>query len=128
MIEFDYARRSQRRTIDLPCDLVGRDWDRPLCHRIVDLSPHGAWVRTALPLQPGEQVVVGFRPPKWERELSLFATVKRSVRAGRGGARNGMALEFLDLTRAERRLLQHSLKGLPTTEACRHHVARLARL
>ncbi len=117
MIEHNYARRSDRRATDVPCDLVRRTWDQPVRHRVTEMSPHGVWIQTSFPLRPGEQVVLSFAPPRGRRpqELTVFAKVTRAVRPStrRGPSYGGMALEFIDLTKTERRVLQRGLRGLP---------------
>ncbi len=119
MIEFNYARRSDRRATDLSCEVVRRTWDEPIRHRVTELSPHGAWIKTSFPLQLGEHVVLCFSPPKRGKqdELTVFAQVTRSVRAREsdGIRHGGMALEFIDLGKTERRALQQSLRGLPNS-------------
>ncbi len=118
MIEFNYARRSDRRATDVPCELVRRTWDEPIRHQVTEMSPHGVWIQTSFPLAVGEQVVLSFTPPKrsHRHELTVFAQVIRSVRARESdGVRSGgMALQFVDLGKTERRTLQQSLRGLPT--------------
>lgn len=117
MIEHNYARRSDRRATDVPCDLVRRTWDQPVRHRVTEMSPHGVWIQTSFPLKPGEQVVLSFAPPRGKQlqELTVFAKVTRAVRARAytGPSYGGMALEFIDLSKRERRVLQRGLRGLP---------------
>jgi hypothetical protein len=119
MIEFNYARRTDRRATDVPCDLVRRTWDEPIRHTVTEMSPHGVWIKTSFPLHVGEHVVLSFSPPKRSKkeELTVFARVIRSVQAREsdGVRRGGMALQFVDLSKTERRTLQQSLRGLPTT-------------
>ena len=117
MIEHNYARRCDRRATDVPCELVRRTWDRPVRHRVTEMSPHGVWIQTTFPLRVGEQVVLSFAPPRGRqpRELTVFAEVTRAVRPNKraGMPLGGMALEFIDLSKPERRLLQRSLQALP---------------
>jgi len=118
MIEHNYARRSDRRATDVPCDLVRRTWDQPVRHRVTEMSPHGVWIQTSFPLRVGEQVVLSFAPPRGRQpsEMTVFAQVTRSVRPCKreGKPVGGMALEFIDLTKTERRTLQRGLRGLPS--------------
>ena len=125
MLEVPYARRAQRHVVDLPCSIIGPDWDEPVTYQATELSAHGMWVRTSVPFRAGEHVVVQFRAPTTARgprawrsfEVNAFARVARTVRhAGpvlMADGRKGMALEFCDLDRAERRALQRSLRGVP---------------
>jgi len=118
MIELDYARRSERRAVDLPVDLMQKRWDDPLGHRVSDISPYGAWVQTSLPLAVGEQVVMSFTPPGAKQPWELFGCVKRQRR----GKDSGMAVEFVGLSRAERWKLTRQLRGLPPAHSRRVHV------
>ena len=70
-------------------------------------------------------MIVQFRPPTathgpraWRAfEVNVFARVARAERGADHAiapdGRKGMALEFCDLGRAERRALQRSLRGVP---------------
>ena len=113
MLELHYARRAQRRKLDLPCEVITRDWDEPVGHRVTDISPYGVWVKTSFPRELGERLVVSFVGPHG-RELTVFAEVTRKVRSRVGDARaSGMGLEFVDLGPAERVALHRALSKLP---------------
>lgn len=131
MLELHYARRSERRGVDIGCELVARSWDQPLPHRMTNVSAFGAWLQTSLPLEVGERVVVSFRPPRWRdrREITVFAEVTRNikVRERNGVRRNGMGLEFIDMTAGERREMQYCLRAMPPARNRRHDVLRLPR-
>ena len=83
MLEMHYARRAQRRSVELPVELMTRDWDEPVLHRMTDISPYGIWVKTSFPRAIGERIVVCFDAPHGQ-ELTVFAEVTRRVpRRGR---------------------------------------------
>jgi hypothetical protein len=107
-------RRALRRAVEIPCEVVSRYLDEPLLYWATDLSPHGIWLETGLPMQLGEVAVVAFRPMVWwpGRELMVFARVVRAVRA-RHDALGGMGLEFIDLDGNETRALSAWLRGRP---------------
>jgi hypothetical protein len=126
MVEQPYARRVQRHTVELPCSIIGPNWDEPVTFAVSDLSARGMWVRTTFPFRRGEHVVVEFRPPRSKRGpralraplLMPFAKVTRAerpkVEGGKVVRRGGMGLEFCDLSRDERRALQRCLRATPT--------------
>ena len=85
--------------------LWGTD-DEPLVYLATDLSEDGIWLQTSQPLRAGETVVACFTPGRHWRggELMVFAEVVRVCSSRRRVSTPGigMALEFLDLTAAER--------------------------
>ena len=117
MLELPYARRAQRRTVDLSCDLIGQEYDAPLTHSLRDLSAYGAWLTTSFPMKVGDIVVLSFRPPNWEKpfDLNVFAEVTRTAGTHRSHGRHrrgGMGLAFMDLTTPERRMMQRCLRTM----------------
>jgi PilZ domain len=116
IIEVDVdARRSMRRAVEVPCELVSHYADDAIMYRISDLSPYGVWIDTFMPLHPGAEVVVCFRPPFWRREIPSFARVARIVtgRLRRDRGPMGMGLELTDLSFDERMHIAASLRGIP---------------
>ena len=111
------ARRSLRRAVDLPCQLVSKFVDEPLLYWATDLSPEGIWIETPIPMRTGEVVVLCFQPTIWwpGSELRLFAEVARvsTARRRREAGLAGMGLEFLDLSVHEHRALSAWLRGRP---------------
>ncbi len=112
-------RRALRRAVHVNCDVITTQWEEPAPHLVTDLSPYGCWIDTPFPLMPETDVILAFTPPRWgEGEVVTFARVTRRVRSG---ARRGMGLEFLDITRGDVRALEGSLHGLPPPlTTCRH--------
>lgn len=109
-------RRAMRRAVELPCDVVSHYADAPAPHVASDVSPFGVWLDTPMPLHPGSEVVLGFRPPRYEGpEMLVFGTVARVVTGRRRGDRGrlGMAVEFRDMTDEQRSTLAQSLVGVP---------------
>lgn len=110
------ARRAVRRAVAVRCDVVSHYGDVAEPHLASEVSPFGLWIDTAMPLHPGSEVVVGFRPPRYEGpELLVFGRVTRAVTGRRRGDRGrlGMAVEFRDLSDGERQTLSESLVGIP---------------
>ncbi len=127
MLELHYARRSKRRAVDIPCEVITNTSDEPTHQRMTDISPFGAWLRTSFPMRVGERVAVSFKPPRWQgTELTVFAEVTRSVgvRERDGVRRTGMGIEFIDLDADQRRLMQRGLKGLLPAENRRQKLLR----
>jgi Tfp pilus assembly protein PilZ len=124
MLELDYARRCERREVNILCDLVARNWDEPIPYRITDLSAHGMWIQTSFPLDVGETAVLSLVPPNRADEVQVFARVVRTVRVvERNGKREcGMGLELVGMDGVERRALRRSLRGLPVA---RRRVSRV---
>jgi hypothetical protein len=115
MLELHYARRAQRRAVEVPCEVVRATWDEPARHRMTDLSPYGGWIATALPLPIGEELVMCFLPDGYcGREIQVFARVTRRVahsdRRFAPRARCGMGVAFLDLEDRERFELRRWLR------------------
>lgn len=110
------SRRVNRHRVDMPCDLITSHDDEPQLTWATDLSYRGAWVETEHPLDPGEEVVLSFRPTLWsqDREITVFAQVMRKshgLRSNDDGP--GMGLRFLDLTATEAAALQSWLVRRP---------------
>jgi hypothetical protein len=120
MLELHYARRSRRRHVDIPCELVTRDWDEPIRQRLSDISPYGVWVKTSFPRPIGERLVLSFTAPHG-RPLTVFAEVARAVKHRAGERKSGMGLEFVDITRGERIALHWALREM--TQGAKAHVA-----
>lgn len=110
-------RRTLRRAVDIPCEIVSKFVDEPLLYWATDLSPYGIWIETPIPMRTGEVVCVCFQPAAgWaHRELRVFAEVARVTTARRRttGVVNGMGLEFCDLSPHEERALGAWLRGRP---------------
>lgn len=110
-------RRAVRRAVALECSVLSDQWDEAAPHLLTDLSPYGAWLETALPLEPGDTVLLSFLPPRQTRvhELLVSATVARAhLRRRRDdGPVAGMGVHFTDLSPAEFERLSLCLRGLP---------------
>ena len=117
-----YKRRSLRRAVSLECELESNLWDGHVPYSVTDLSEDGLWLRTGLPIECGEQVLVSFAPPRWpkERPLVAMASVVRVAMSRRRSDNDqcGMGLRLLDLDPEERDLLRTSLRGLPPPLKC----------
>lgn len=111
-------RSTVRRAVRMCCVVRSSLWDGAAPHLVTDLSLDGAWLATDLPLEPGERLVLTFRPPRWpagERPLRLRAEVVRAELPRRRAdlRQAGMGVRFLDLDAATRARLATTLRGLP---------------
>jgi len=111
-------RRSLRRAVQLECALVSDLWEDSAPHLATDLSIEGAWLCSALPLEPGTEVVVSFRPPRWPWKAPPLTTLAEVARVGMPRRRDdhqpaGMGLSFVAMDDAERERLAAALRGLP---------------
>jgi len=75
-----------------------------LMSRTIDLSSHGAFVRTNRPLPMGAPVTVSFNRGSDRNPLMLEAEVVRSGTAD-GGRQRGIAVRFTDLSDLDETLL-----------------------
>lgn len=110
-------RRSLRRAVHLETEILSDSWDDEISLLATNLSCDGVWVQTSLPLDPGDEVVVSLRPPRWSRPRPLV-TLARVARVGLHRRRGdmdgtGMGLSFVDIDRPDARALFEHLRGLP---------------
>ncbi|MCA9624393.1 MAG: PilZ domain-containing protein [Myxococcales bacterium] len=104
-------RLSDRRHVDIVCEVVAPGWDVPIRHRCTDLSTRGMWLHTSFPLGVGEVVVICMEPRGWRLgELMVFARVERRAPHGGPGRPRGMGLGFLDLRGYEREEIARLLR------------------
>jgi hypothetical protein len=108
-------RRAARRAVHLRTEVVTSGGDRPSRAVCTDLSPYGMWLETGAPLAEGDEVVVTFRPPRVDAELTFFARVMRVQRDAtlRAACSSGVGLEFQSLDFEEQALLARALRGIP---------------
>lgn len=111
-------RRALRRAVRMECVALSALWDDTAALVATDLSPHGLWLSTELPLEVGEELVLSFRPPcwpKWGAPLSVLARVARVGLPRRRGDAGppGMGLSFLDLDTEAGQRMASLLRGLP---------------
>ncbi|MBK8169697.1 MAG: PilZ domain-containing protein [Sandaracinaceae bacterium] len=110
-------RRAVRRAVALECSVLSDHWDEPVPFLLTDLSPFGAWLETSLPLEPGDEVLLSFLPPRQQRvhELLVTAKVARAAlrRRREDGVLAGMGVHFEDLSPTELGRLTQCLHGLP---------------
>lgn len=111
------SRRAVRRAVDIPCEVVFANRDEPVACQARDLSPYGVWIETTELAEPGDKLVLSFRPPNWPSifSVTVFGEVVRVSRGRRkvDRGRTGMAIEFVDLTEAEQQALAECIRGLP---------------
>lgn len=104
-------RRAARRGVDVDCELMTSQQDLPIITRCTELSPYGMWLETpshqdGVAVDPGDEVVLCFVPPRRDRELLVFGRVKRT-------GKTGMAIEFESLDCFEQKTLADCLRGIP---------------
>ena len=104
-------RRAARRGVNVDCELMISQEDYPITTRCTELSPYGMWLETSVPrdaaaVDPGDEVVLCFVPPRRDRELLVFGRVKRT-------SDTGMAIEFESLDCFEQKTLADCLRGIP---------------
>jgi len=112
-----HKRRSLRRAVAIDCAVESDLWEGRAPFRVTDISDDGLWLRTGLPIECGEQLLVSFAPPRWPKKQPLVAMAS-VVRVGMPRRRSdaqesGMALQLLDLEPTEQQLLRAALRGLP---------------
>ncbi len=95
------------------CELVRRDFDGPIFHRMTDLSAYGVWLETSFPMPVGARVALAFMPPGCD-EIIVFAEVTRTRDRRDAVDNRGMGLEFIDLTDEERLQLVLALRRVPS--------------
>ncbi len=74
-------RRETRIKRRIPCEFV--DDDKSMRGFVLDVSPKGMFVQTHKPITPGEEIVVTFTPPNFDREIEVRACVARNVQVPR---------------------------------------------
>lgn len=113
-------RRALRRAVSLECAVLSADWSDVAPLVAADLSPFGMWLDTELLLDPGSELVISFRPPRWPTWGSAITVLAEVVRVGlprrRGDCGNaGMGLRFLDLDPEHAERMNGCLHGIPPT-------------
>lgn len=106
-------RRAVRLETDVLCDL----WDTRVPLLATDLSDEGLWLQSQLPLEVGDEVLVSFRPPRWQSSVPVTALAS-VVRVGLfrrrpDAAASGMGLRFTEIDEAASAALSACLRGLP---------------
>src|SRR5262249_18408044 len=106
-------RRTFRRALLLPCQVVRERDFRLVADQLLDVSTGGLLARTRLPVLTGEDVIVSFRGPRTNTWIDAEATVARVVHGRRPGARGRcIGVEFHSLSEELTRRLFHELRGL----------------
>ena len=117
-------RRSLRRAVDVPREVVGEERFELLSRRALDLSDDGAFVLLepgVQPPRPGDEVFVSLRVPHSRHWVGAVARVARIVRGRRAQDPGvGIGLQFVAMDRVEQALLRSALPGLPPPLPGRH--------
>lgn len=107
--------RSVRYGSDIPCQAVRLRDFRLIADRIINVSNNGLLVAPADCVMTGEPVIVSFRLPFWGRWIDAETTVARVMHGRRPGEQGrALGLEFDGLDDRSRRLLELTLRWLPT--------------
>jgi hypothetical protein len=113
-------RRSFRRYVRLPCEVVREHDFRLIGDLALDLSTRGMLVRAKQPVLTGEEVVVAFQGPRsnvWFDAIGTVARVLHGRRPGDGGVCLG--IEFHDVAPELEHLLFAQLQGRSGPEPMR---------
>src|SRR5262245_20290159 len=92
-------RHTVRRAVDLACMARGDLWNGRLRFQARDLSPDGLWLATPFALDPGSELVLSFRPPRWPvgcfPVIAVGEVVRVDLRRRRSDSRPaGLGLRF----------------------------------
>ena len=126
-------RQNVRRAVELTCAVRSELWNGPLPLSALDLSPDGLWLASPFVLDPGAQLVVAFRPPRWPvgcwPVVALGEVVRADLRRRRSdSAPPGMGVRFVDIAHGDRGRMHGSLRGLPPPLPPRPRPEPLARI
>jgi hypothetical protein len=110
-------RRSLRRTVQVETDVTNELWDGAIRLLGTDLSLHGVWLDSDLPLEPGSEVSISLLLPRMaithpfeaRARVAHVALSRRRTDYGR----SGMGLCFVDVNADQSERLAHALIGLP---------------
>lgn len=116
-IESVHRRRSLRRAVRVEVEVGSECWDGTVPLIATDVSLHGLWLESDLPLETGSELWISFVPPHWpcSKPFQVRARVERVglMRRGADRGRSGMGLAFLGLGADQVALLTRALHGLP---------------
>ena len=106
---YDDRRARQRIAVAVELKLHAPEQRVMMLSRTVDLSSHGAFVRTNRELPIGAQVNVAFQRGPNRNPLRIDAEVVRSGLAD-GGRLSGIAIRFKDLTDLDEALISELIE------------------
>jgi Tfp pilus assembly protein PilZ len=102
------ARRHQRKSVAVEFRAEDSSGPGTLIFDAADISIGGAFLKSDLLLEPGEELGLTFTLPN-RPEIHTRARVAWVSRFPRKGQPPGMGVEFLDLSQAEREVLEKFL-------------------
>lgn len=112
-----HCRRSLRRAVRVEVEVSSELWDGTVPLVATDLSLHGLWLESDLPLQAGSELWISLLPPHWpcSTPFQARARVERAgmLRRGTDRGRAGMGVSFLALNADQVAHLTRALHGLP---------------
>ncbi len=112
-----HRRKSLRRAVRLETEVTCELWDGAVPLLATNLSLHGIWLESELPVHPGSELSVSFVPPHWAFASPIHAracVVRASLLRRRSDAGPpGMGLAFVDLRADQSARLAYALHGLP---------------
>jgi hypothetical protein len=113
-----HRRRSLRRAVRLVAEVSSTLWQEPVTLAVTNLSAHGLWLVSDLPLAIGDAISLCFVPPGWPSPAPLtcdgvIAWVSLGRRRSDVGRPAGMGVRFTGLPTRTRHRLERALCGLP---------------
>ena len=114
-------RRTIRRAVELPCQVVAEAGFRLLGEQTLDVSVEGILLRSDAPVRIGEAVFVALRAPRGDHWIDAEAVVARVVRGLRARDRGpAIGLRFTQVDPVDAAILAGGLRGLPPPLPRRH--------
>jgi hypothetical protein len=110
-------RRSLRRSVQLETEVTSHLWDGAITLLATDISLHGIWLESDLPLGIGSELTIAFTPPDCPQRIPIRAqgTVVRVslLRRRTDHGHAGMGVAFHDLSVDQVQRLTRALHGMP---------------
>jgi hypothetical protein len=123
-----HRRRSLRRAVRLTAEVGSTLWAEPVTLPVTNLSAHGLWLESDLPLAIGAAISLRFVPPGWSTPIPFacqgaIAWVSLGRRRSDVGRPAGMGVHFTGISATTRQGLERALCGLPPPLPTREELA-----
>jgi hypothetical protein len=119
-------RRSLRRTVNLETDVTSDEWEGSVSLLTTDLSQHGCWLESDLPLDVGTELAISFVPPGDADQTPVAARGRvvhvALMRRRSDAGRPGMGVSFHDVAPDQSERLSLVLNALPPRLPRRHQL------